>query len=383
MEMHTHGWLRALEHRRDTGSIEIFHVSQHHAPHLLHRQRAHRGPERVGVDEPVVINHRLGGHARERGSFATSAAKPRAGTVNDRPPHETGRRVVLPDAHPLPVRRHECVLHQVFRRGAVASEGHREREHPPILGPIEVVEVLTLIIQRPKHPTDRRHRRLSADGRNVYLNPNPQRLASRDAKTVVRCQTLEGGGTVDGVGWLDDEDGWLIGGREPRPVVIAEYDPTWPERFEHERAKIAAALPQSTRIEHIGSTSVPGLAAKPVIDIIVDVPDIDAPEVQTGLEAAGYQLRVREIGHRMYRTPALDVHVHMWTDPAQTERHLVFRDWLRVNDDDRNRYETVKRELATKTWADMNDYADAKGPVITDITARANAWARITGSTCD
>ena len=114
-----------------------------------------------------------------------------------------------------------------------------------------------------------------------------------------------------------DPDDWLIGGREPRPVVIAEYDPAWPERFAPERAKIAAALPQATSIEHIGSTSVPQLAAKPVIDIIVVVPDIDAPEIQTGPEAAGYQLRVRETGHRIFRTPALDVLVHMWTDPAR------------------------------------------------------------------
>jgi GrpB-like predicted nucleotidyltransferase (UPF0157 family) len=157
--------------------------------------------------------------------------------------------------------------------------------------------------------------------------------------------------------------------------VIAEYDPAWPERFADERAKIASALPQAIRIEHIGSTSVPGLAAKPVVDIIVVVPDIDAPAVHTGLEAAGYQLRVRESGHRMYRTPALDVHVHLWTDPEDTERHLVFRDWLRVNGDDCKRYEAVKRDLATRTWADMNDYADAKSPVIRDITTRAEAWA--------
>src|SRR5437870_3188884 len=79
-------------------------------------------------------------------------------------------------------------------------------------------------------------------------------------------------GTVDRVGWLDNADEWLIGGREPRPVVIAEYDPAWPERFEEERTKIASALPEAIRIEHIGSTSVPGLAAKPIIDIIVVVP---------------------------------------------------------------------------------------------------------------
>ncbi len=167
------------------------------------------------------------------------------------------------------------------------------------------------------------------------------------------------------------DDFELIGGREPKPVVIAEYDPAWPFRFEAERSKISAALPGATAIEHIGSTSVPGLAAKPIIDVIVVVADITTPEVQAALEHAGYELRVREADHRMFRTPAHDVHVHLWTDPADNARHLGFRDWLRVHDDDRDRYEAVKRELATRQWGDMNDYADAKSPVIAEIAARA------------
>ncbi len=169
----------------------------------------------------------------------------------------------------------------------------------------------------------------------------------------------------------DDAGDWLIGGREPRPVLLVDYDPTWPVRFAAERARIAAALPQASAIEHIGSTSVPGLAAKPVIDMLVVVADIATPEVQVALEGAGYELRVRQPGHRMFRTPARDVHVHLWTDPADIARHFEFRDWLRTHDDDRDRYEAVKRELATREWADMNDYADAKSPVIAAISARA------------
>lgn len=177
----------------------------------------------------------------------------------------------------------------------------------------------------------------------------------------------------------DDTDEWLIGGREARTVEIAEYNPAWPARFEFERTTIATALPHATGIEHIGSTSVPGLAAKPVIDIIVIIDDITAPRVQSALAGAGYALRVRESGHRMFRTPARDVHVHMWSDPAQTDRHLLFRDWLRENAVDRHKYEAVKRELATREWGDTNDYADAKSDVIGDITSRAEAWARATG----
>ncbi|MGZ4675294.1 MAG: GrpB family protein [Acidimicrobiia bacterium] len=170
----------------------------------------------------------------------------------------------------------------------------------------------------------------------------------------------------------------LIGGRERRPIVVVDHDPAWPQRFAVERARIAAALPDATSIEHVGSTSVPGLPAKPIVDIQVAVPgDLDA--AIPPLEAAGYELRVREPEHRMLRTPARDVHVHLWADPVDTARHLLFRDWLRVSEEDRDLYAATKRELATRDWDDMNDYADAKSPIIASITARAEAWAASTG----
>ena len=170
---------------------------------------------------------------------------------------------------------------------------------------------------------------------------------------------------------------WLIGGREARRIVIVEYDPAWAARFAVERDRIAGALPDATGIEHVGSTSVEGLAAKPIVDIVVSVADIDAAVAP--LEATGYVLRVREPGHRMLRTPELDVHVHLWADPAETRRHLVFRDWLRTDAGDRERYAAAKRELATRRWGDTNEYADAKSPVIAEITARAEAWVTATG----
>ena len=171
---------------------------------------------------------------------------------------------------------------------------------------------------------------------------------------------------------------WLIGGREAGPIVVAEPDPAWPDRFAVERTRIAAALPDVRRIEHVGSTSVPGLAAKPIIDIVV-VPAGPIGDAVAPLETAGYVLRVRESGHRMLRTPTRDVHVHLWSDAGEVRRHLLFRDWLREDAADRERYAAVKRELATREWGDMNDYADAKSPVITEITARAEAWAAATG----
>ena len=179
----------------------------------------------------------------------------------------------------------------------------------------------------------------------------------------------------------DPLDGVLIGGREKVEIVVVDYDPAWPERFAALADTVRTALGDTAlRIEHIGSTAVPGLAAKPIIDLLVVVEDVaDEAAYVPALEAAGFQLRVREPDHRMLRTPARDVHVHLWEDDDEQRRHLLFRDWLREDADDRERYAAVKRELARREWGDMNDYADAKSPVITEITARAEAWAAATG----
>jgi GrpB-like predicted nucleotidyltransferase (UPF0157 family) len=171
-----------------------------------------------------------------------------------------------------------------------------------------------------------------------------------------------------------DLDGVLIGGREQREIVMADHDPAWAVRYEQERARIVSALGDRVlRLDHVGSTSVPGLAAKPIIDIDLSVADPhDEAAYVPGLERAGYVLRVREPHHRMLRTPALDVHLHVCALGSEWERrHLVFRDWLRSHPDDRRRYEDVKRSLAARSWADMNDYADAKTDVIAEIMARA------------
>lgn len=165
----------------------------------------------------------------------------------------------------------------------------------------------------------------------------------------------------------------LIGGREQREIVIVGYDPEWPRRFERERERIEAALGSvARRIEHVGSTSVPGLAAKPIVDVLVAVDDADdEPAFGPALERAGYELRVREPGHRMYRTPQRDVHVHLWPDGPEVARHLAFRDRLRESPADRDEYERLKRSLAQREWSDVNQYADAKGPLIDAILARA------------
>ncbi len=168
-------------------------------------------------------------------------------------------------------------------------------------------------------------------------------------------------------------DGVLIGGREKREIVIVDYEPDWPARYELEREKVSRALGASAvRIEHMGSTAVPGLPAKPIVDVLVAVAAIgDEAAIVTPLEGAGYRLRVREPEHLMFRTPERDVHVHVWgdSDPEVT-RHLAFRDQLRRSPTDRGAYLRLKRELAGRDWDSMDEYADAKGDLIRAILAR-------------
>jgi GrpB-like predicted nucleotidyltransferase (UPF0157 family) len=174
----------------------------------------------------------------------------------------------------------------------------------------------------------------------------------------------------------------LIGGPEKREIRLVPHDRGWLGLFEAERARIVAALgARALRVDHIGSTSVPDLAAKPIIDISLSVADTDdEDDYLPALAAAGYRLRVREPCHRMLRTTDLGVHLHVCAHGSDWERrHLLFRDRLRHDDADRRAYGTLKAELASRDWPDMNAYADAKGPLIAEITVRAEEWARTTG----
>lgn len=178
----------------------------------------------------------------------------------------------------------------------------------------------------------------------------------------------------------------LIGGPERRRIELVDHDPRWARRFLTERDRIVTALGASARrVDHVGSTSVPGLAAKPIVDIDVSVAEVeDDADYVSALEAAGYVLRVREPGHRMLRTPEGDIHVHVCTAGSEWERrHLLFRDHLRENAADRRRYEDVKRALAGRVYDDTNDYADAKTDIVSAIMTRAEAWAAATGWSMD
>jgi len=169
----------------------------------------------------------------------------------------------------------------------------------------------------------------------------------------------------------------FIGGPEKADVVITDYNPEWPRRFEIERKKIVGALAgRALAIDHIGSTSVPGLAAKPIVDICLTVADSSVESSYLGdLQAAGYELRVREPDfheHRMLRTPAHDVHIHVFTQGSgEITRYLVFRDWLRLNTADRELYASTKRQLSRQDWPSTQHYADAKTAVIDTIMGHA------------
>ena len=164
-----------------------------------------------------------------------------------------------------------------------------------------------------------------------------------------------------------------------REVVVADYDPEWPNWFERAAADIRGALGDAVlQLDHVGSTSVPGLAAKPLIDInlvVADTTDEDAYVPK--LEAIGYVLRVREPDwheHRLLRGQEPPVNLHVFNpDCEEVARMVVLRDWLRTHDDDRELYERTKRELAQQQWKYVQNYADAKTVVIQQILARAEA----------
>ena len=175
----------------------------------------------------------------------------------------------------------------------------------------------------------------------------------------------------------DDLRAALVGDAAPSsgPVVLVDYDEAWPHAFAREETRIRAALgDEALQVEHTGSTSVPCLAAKPIIDILLVVADsANEAAYVPALEAAGYVLRIREpdwFEHRLLKDEKVNVHVFSSGCP-EIERMLLFRDWLRGNDSDRELYERTKRELAEREWKYVQHYADAKSAVVEEIIARA------------
>ena len=173
--------------------------------------------------------------------------------------------------------------------------------------------------------------------------------------------------------------------RDLEPIELVPYDPQWPARFEAWRKKLSAALgPTARQIHHFGSTSIPGMAAKPVVDIQVRVDDMRLEELYVPpIEALGVQLRSRDDDHRFFRpfagTPR-DVHVHVSNlDSDWARKDLVFAAFLRQDAAARAEYLRGK-QLALEQWADDRiAYTEAKNDVVASIAPRAEEWARRTG----
>ena len=162
-------------------------------------------------------------------------------------------------------------------------------------------------------------------------------------------------------------------------ITLLDYDPAWAGQFEQIAARLRAALGEAAlAIEHVGSTAVPGLAAKPVIDVNLAVADTTHEDSYAPLlEAAGFRFAHREpewFEHRMFKGQAPAVNLHVFPrDCPELQRMRLFRDWLRAHPDDREHYQRTKRALAQQAWPSVQDYADAKSAVITEILARATA----------
>ena len=159
-------------------------------------------------------------------------------------------------------------------------------------------------------------------------------------------------------------------------ILLVDHDPRWAELFAREAARIRAVLAEALQIEHVGSTSVPGLPAKPILDIVLVVTDsADEAAYVPALESTGYRLHIRESDwyeHRMFKGPDTDVNLHTFSPGCpEVDRMLMFRNWLRVNPADRQLYARTKSALAQKEWTFVQQYADAKSAVIDEIMTRA------------
>lgn len=160
-------------------------------------------------------------------------------------------------------------------------------------------------------------------------------------------------------------------------VVVVDHDAAWPQVFRAQRARIEQALgPVALEVHHAGSTSVPGLAAKPIIDVVLVVPaPADEAAYVPALEATGLTFASRHPAwheHRLFKDRSPRTNVHVFPPACEEVRRMIaFRDHLRRDASDRELYERTKRELAGRTWTTVQDYADAKSDVVAAILARA------------
>lgn len=171
--------------------------------------------------------------------------------------------------------------------------------------------------------------------------------------------------------------------RPSGPILICDYDPEWPEKYAALAALIRSAIGGLViSLNHVGSTAVPGLTAKPIIDINLEVSNpADETRYLPQLKAIGYELAVREpdwFEHRMLKSAASDVNLHVFPAACpELDRMVLFRDWLRSNPEEVRLYAQSKRLLAARDWTHVQDYANAKQTVVHGIMARAQARAAV------
>ena len=169
-------------------------------------------------------------------------------------------------------------------------------------------------------------------------------------------------------------------------VEIVPYDPIWPTHFKQLGRELRSALERTAlRIDHIGSTAVPGLAAKPIIDVQISVTAFEPLDAyRLPLERLGYDFRAEnpERTKRYFReapgTPRRHIHVRRAGSWAE-QFALLFRDYLRTHTEEAQRYESLKYQLAARYKEDRHGYTDAKAPFIWEIIAKADRWSQEVG----
>ncbi len=175
----------------------------------------------------------------------------------------------------------------------------------------------------------------------------------------------------------------LLGESSGEPILLAQPSAEWAPAFASIQRQLSAALGPEFRVEHVGSTAIPGIPAKPVIDIQVSVPDLaDEAAYVPAIESIGVELRVREpdLGHLYFRNSPRTIQVHVCPIGSKWERdHLLFRDYLRANPRVAADYAALKQASAEQYGDDRLAYTEAKGPFVEAALAAAEDWAAATG----
>jgi GrpB-like predicted nucleotidyltransferase (UPF0157 family) len=173
----------------------------------------------------------------------------------------------------------------------------------------------------------------------------------------------------------------------PEPIVVVPYDPEWPKLFARLGADLRGALGDvALRIDHIGSTSVPGLDAKPIIDVQISVASFDPLDAfRIPLEGLGFVYRADnpDLNKRYFREPpgTRRTHIHVFRAGSWSEQiALLFRDYMRAHDEDARRYAELKVRLAAQYGDGRLGYTnEGKSPFIWEIMAKAHRWSQRIG----